>query len=200
MFLRPFAVGALTLLACRDSSPSAARKTPLETGIARDLTARLAMPVAVTCTTVTKIATCEAVLLDGTKLPIEVTSEDNEWAWRVDGIVVETPPIAAHIDAVLGDMKLAQHASCGPRIVFVKPGARLACTLSGGGMAFVRFDKDGTTSLELDVDPASGSARGEPVSPERDRELTAISRALEQLEGESDGEEEVPSDGGAAKP
>lgn len=200
MFVRLSLVGALALCACRDSKPSGAQKSPLETAIARDLTARLAMPIAVTCTTIASIGKCEAVLLDGTKLPIDVTSEGKEWAWRVDGFVVETAPIAAHVEAILGDLKVAEKASCGSRIAYVAPGERLACKLSGGGIAFVRLADDGTTSLELVLDPASGSARGEHVTPERDRELTAISRALERLEGESDGEEEVPGDGGLVKP
>jgi hypothetical protein len=188
------------LVACRDRQPSEARRSPLETAIARDLTARFAAPVTATCVTVASVAKCEATLVDGTKLPIEVTSVGKEWAWRVAGIVTETAPIVAHINATLGDLKVAQQASCGPRVVFVAPGDRLACTLSGGGIAFVRFEKDGTTSLELDIDPASGSARGELVTPERDRELTGISQALERLEGESDGEEEVAGDGGVPNP
>jgi len=190
----------LALVACRDREASKVRQSPLETAIARDLTAKLAGPVTATCKIVAVAATCEAVLADGTKLPIEVTSEGKEWSWRVAGFVVETAPIVAYVDAVLADMKLAQTASCGPRVAFVSPGERLGCKLSGGGMAFVQLGKDGDASLELDVDPASGSARGELVTPERDRELTAISRALEMLEGESDGEEEVVPDGGVTNP
>jgi hypothetical protein len=189
-------VALVTLVACRDHKAPDVRKSPLETAIARDLTARLATPVTATCEVIAVVAKCEAVLADGTKLPIEVKSEGTEWAWRVSGLVLETLPIATHINAVLADMKLAQQASCGPRIVFVAPGDRIGCKLSGGGLAFVEVAPDGTTSLELDIDATSGAARGELVTPERDRELTEISRALEQLEGESDGEEEVPGDGG----
>lgn len=176
------------------------RKSPLETAIARDLTAKLATSVTATCTVIAVVAKCEAVLADGTKLPIEVRSEGTEWAWRVAGLVIETAPIVAHINAVLADMKLAQTANCGPRLAYVATGERLGCKLSGGGIAFVELAKDGTASLELDIDVASGSARGELVTPERDRELTAISKALEHLEGESDGEEELPGDGGVPNP
>lgn len=200
MFLRRTLVGVLALCACRDSGPSGARKSPLETAIARDLTARLAMPVAVTCATIANIATCEASLADGQQLPIEVKSEGEEWAWRVDGLVVETAPIAEHVDGILRDLAIDERASCGPRIAFVAPGDRLACKLSGGGIAFVSFADDGTTSLELDLDPASGSARGEVVTPERDRELTGISRALERLEGESGEAEDVAGHGDVDKP
>ena len=194
----------LTLVACGNRERSAgARKSPLETAIARELTAALAQPVAATCVMIASLpAKCEAVLADGTKLPIAIASEGNEWAWRVAGRVVETAPITAHVDAVLRDLKLTQHASCGARFAFVADGERLGCKLSGGGMAFVRFAKDGTASLELALDATSAAARGELVTPERDRELTQTSKALELLEGESDGEEELPArpDGGVAKP
>ena len=192
----------LAVIACGDRTPpTGARKSPLETAIARDLTAKIAEPVTATCTLVLRTpAKCEATLTDGTKLPIEITSEGKEWAWRVAGLVIETQPIATHVAATLADLKITQQANCGARIAFVEPGGRLACKLSGGGMAFVRFAADGSTSLEIDLDAASAAARGELVTPERDRELTAISRALENLEGESDGEEEVRSDGGVPKP
>jgi hypothetical protein len=190
----------LTLVACgdREKSPEV-RKSPLETAIARELTAKFGAPVTATCNVVAIVATCEASAKD-LKLPIEVISEGGEWAWHVKGRLLETAPIVAYVDAALADMKLGQTANCGGRVVYVAPGERLGCKLSGGGMAFVAFSNDGTASLELDVDPASGSARGELVTPERDRELTAISKALEALEGESDGEEEIVSDGGVPQP
>ena len=195
-------MGLVTLVACGDRrSSEGARKSPLETAIARELTAKIAEPVSATCGMILGApAKCEATLADGTKLPIEIANEGKEWAWRVKGLVIETRPIATHIEATLGDLKLAQRAACGARIAFIEPGGRLACKLSGGGTAFVQFAADGTTSLELDLDPASAAARGELVTPERDRELTAISKALENLEGESDGEEEVGSDGGVPNP
>ncbi|HEY5950725.1 MAG TPA: hypothetical protein VIV40_34775 [Kofleriaceae bacterium] len=191
----------LTLVACRDHKRSeGARKSSLEIAIARDLTAKLAQPATAQCVTAAGLAKCEATLADGTKLPIEVKGEGAEWAWHVVGLVIDTTPIKAHIDATLGDLKISQQASCGPRIVYVEAGGRIGCKLSGGGMAFVRVAADGSTSLELELDPASATARGEPVTPQRDRELTTISKALENLEGESDGEEEVTTDGGVPSP
>ncbi|HEY5928441.1 MAG TPA: hypothetical protein VIV11_42435 [Kofleriaceae bacterium] len=203
MILRLPLVGLLTVVACGDPKQApGARKTPLETAIARELTAKLGVPVTASCAMVVGLpAKCEAALGDGTKLPIEIASEQREWAWRVAGLVIETAPIKAHVDATLGDLKIAQQASCGGKHAFVERGGRLGCKLSGGGMAFVKFAEDGTAALELALDAASAAARGELVTPERDRELTAISKALEHLEGESDGEEELPpSDGGVAKP
>lgn len=199
---RALLVGLVSLAACGDhTSRQPVRRSPLETAIARDVTARLGVPVTASCTIVAGLPLhCEAALLDGTKLPIAIRSDGKEWAWRVDGLLVDTVPVAAYLDATLADLHVAQHASCGARFVVVQPGDRIGCKLSAGGMAFVRFLADGTTSLELDLDPASAAARGETVTPARDRELTAISRALETLEGESDGEEEVPGDGGLPSP
>jgi hypothetical protein len=76
----------------------------------------------------------------------------------------------------------------------------VACTLSGGGAAFVQVAADGSTTLELALDKASAAARTELVTPERDRELTLQSKRLEDLEGESDGEEAVAGDGGVPEP
>jgi hypothetical protein len=201
VILRAPLVTLLTLCACGDHKPSGARKSPLETAIARELTAKIAEPVTASCAMVLgKPTTCEATLADGTKLPIEIGHEAKDWAWRVNGLVIQTGPIATHIAATLKDLAIEQQVTCGARIAFIEPGGRLGCKLSRGGMAFVQFAKDGTTSLELDLDAASAAARGELVTPERDRELTAISKALESLEGESDGEEEVRSDGGVPNP
>ena len=180
----------VSLVACGDHTNRQAGSTPFETAIARTLTARLAIPVSATCTVTLGIpAACEARLFDGTRLPIAITSAGTEWAWRVAGLVVDTVPVAAYVDARLAELAVAQRASCGARFLVVAPGDRIGCRLSGGGIAFVRVAGDGTASLELDLDAASAAARGEPVTPARDRELTAISLALDGVEGESGGEE-----------
>jgi hypothetical protein len=186
VFRRATLVGLSTLACCGDRQPSeGARKSPVETAIARDLTAKIGQPVTTTCLVVASVPTkCEAALADGTKVPIQIESAGNEWAWKVGGLVVDTAPIVAHIRAALGELNVAQQVNCGGRTAFVETGSRLACKLSGGGTAFVGFRNDGTTSLELDLDAASAAARGELVTPERDRELTSISKALEALEGE----------------
>ena len=190
----------LTLCACGDAGKPLPRRSSLETQIARELTAKLAAPVSATCTELGSLAKCEAMLFDGTKLPIDVKSERDAWEWHVAGVVVETPPIASHVIATLADLKLSRAVNCGARIQVVQPGERISCMLSGGGMAFVRIAGDGSTSIELALDKASAAARMELVTPERDRELTKISVDLEKLEGESDGEEEVPADGGVPAP
>jgi hypothetical protein len=193
-------VVCLTLCACRDHNSSTVRPSPLETAIARDLTARVQAPVSATCAIAGSIAKCQAVMFDGTKLPIEVKSEHDEWQWHVAALVIDTLPIAEHVNATLAVMKLPRRASCGKRIQIVQPGDRISCMVAGGGMAFVRVGERGDTTLELALDAASVAARTEPVTPERDRELTKMSADLETLEGESDGEEEVVHDGGVPNP
>jgi hypothetical protein len=197
---RLWIVGALTLCACRDHERSTARRSPVETAIARDLTAKLQVPVSATC----KTTTCEAVLFDGTKLPITLDSKGNEWEWHVVGKVVDTTPIASHVRALLDDLKISRRVSCGARIQLVQPGSRISCMIEGGGMAFVLVDERGEASIELALDAASAAARMEPVTPQRDQALTKMSLDLERLAGESDGEDEIngaaATDGGVPNP
>jgi hypothetical protein len=189
---------ALTLISCGDQKGSEPRRrSPLETAIARDLTQRLHAPVTASCTLIAGMASkCEASLADGTKIPIEVKSDKKDWAWRVDGIVVEAIPIRDYVAAALGDLHIDQHVDCSPAVHVVEAGGRIACKLSGGGIAFVQIAADGTASLELALDAEAATARNEPVTPEKDRELFDLSKSLEAREGESDGEEAVPSDAG----
>src|SRR5689334_24912356 len=100
----------LTLISCGDQKASETRRhSPLETGIARDLTARLKVPVSATCTLIAGMASkCEASLADGTKIPIEVKSDKKDWAWRVDGLVVEEQEIESHVKSALGDLHVDQ--------------------------------------------------------------------------------------------
>jgi hypothetical protein len=195
-------VMVLTVAACGDREPrEIARPSPLETGIARDLVARLGTPVTAHCAVIAgNPIRCEAVLVDGTRLPIAIVPEKRTWAWHVDGVVVESKALVDHVSGVLADLRSSQSVDCGARIQVVKPGDRIACKLGGGGLAFVRVAADGATSLELALDAAAAAARGELVTPERDVELSKISKGLEALEGESDGEEAVPGDGGVVNP
>lgn len=201
MWSRALTVCLLTLAGCRDRAATGhARKSPLETGIARDLTARFGTPVTVTCTMSGPVPVgCTATLADKTELPIALAeASKSEWGWHIDGMVIDGTAIAQYVQDQLASLKIAQTATCGPAIQAIKPGERVSCTLSAGGAAFVTVAADGSTSLELALDKGAAAARSELVTPERDRELTATSAALEDLEGESDGEEEVPADGGVA--
>lgn len=189
-------VCALVLASCRDCDAREKPKpTSLELAISHDLAARLRTSATTRCAIVAgNPVKCEATLADGTKLPIEIKSERTEWAWRVAGTVVETKPVTEWVNGELAALKIAQTADCGPSVVVIQPTERVACKLTGGGIAFVAIDKDGEASLELELDAAAAAARAEIVTPEREREIFTISKALEGLEGESDGEEEVPAD------
>ncbi|NVB81586.1 MAG: hypothetical protein HOV81_24545 [Kofleriaceae bacterium] len=158
------------------------------------------------CAIVVNPIKCEATLEGGTKLPIDIKGEGKEWVWHVAGIVVETKPVAEWVNSELSALNIPQTADCGPKVVVLQDGERVACKLTGGGVAFVAVAKDGEASLELELDAEAAAARGETVTPERDREILTISKDLEGLEGQSDGEEEVPGDaavgsnGGSANP
>jgi hypothetical protein len=201
--LRLGIVTCVTLLACRDrEAATTAPRSPLETGIARDLTARFRTSVTASCKRLlTTPVRCTATLADGSELPIalEAAARD-EWGWRVDGLVVEARAVAAYVEAELASLQLAQTVTCGAPLQVVQPGDRVSCTLSGGGVAFVTLDADGQPSLELALDAAAAAARSELVTPDRDRALEQQSRALQVLEWESDGEEPVATDGGVSTP
>jgi hypothetical protein len=188
----------VTAAGCRDRpSREQAKRSPLETAIARDLTARFGTPVTVICTA----GACTATLADKTTMPIVVDSASaGEWGWRIDGRVIEGKAIATYVEGVLAALKIRESVTCGPPHQIVRPGERVSCTLSGGGAAFVQVAADGSTTLELALDKESAAARAELVTPDRDRELTIQSKRLEDLEGESDGEEAVATDGGVPQP
>lgn len=137
---------------------------------------------------------CRAFVGD-TVLTVAVRNEHGQWAWHVEGQVVQTAPIAARITGELADLGVAQTVDCGPLVVRVAAGERLTCKLSGGGAAFVTIAKDGTVSLELAIDPAVAGVRSE-----QPRDLTKTSRALERLPGEEDEEEVMGSGAGSAPP
>jgi hypothetical protein len=196
---RASTVCALTVIACRDPQVSrkAAAPSAIETAIARDLTARFGTPVTTECMlAAARPVKCTSKLADGTEVPIAIdNASKTEWGWRVDGVVIETPTIAAFVTAGLAAVHAEQAVDCGPPIQVIKVGDRVVCKLGGGGTAFVEVARDGETALELALDPATAAARMELLSPDRDRELTDQSKALSGT-GESDGEEAVPADAG----
>jgi hypothetical protein len=192
-----------TLLACRDRAPdeALARRSPIETAIARDLTARFGTPVTTKCWFAINVPVkCAATLHDGTELPIAIdNASKTEWGWRVDGLVIHTAPVREHVQAALAALHVTQTASCGNPIVVIPPGERLTCPLSGGGAAFVTVAADGSTSLEVELDPTAAAARSEERTADRDHALATESKALESQGGETDGEEAV-GDGGVTNP
>jgi hypothetical protein len=195
-------VGLLALVACGDRRADVgAKKSPLEIAIAHDLTARFGVTVNADCAVLVGMnAQCEASLADGTKLPISVKGERGDWVWHVSGVVVEQPALTEFVAAALAEIHVDQKVDCTPAVHVVQPGERTTCKLSGGGLAFVQIAADGNAKLELELDAQAARARGEPVTPERDRELIKISKDLEGRAGASDGEEEVTGDGGVGEP
>ena len=193
-------VGLLTLLACSDRQVSErARPSPIETAIARDLTARFGTSVAVSCHIAGAVPTkCSAKLGDGTELPIAIVGDKDAWDWRIDGVVLDTKAIVAFVKEGLAGIHVEQNVDCGAPVQVIPRGDRVVCKLAGGGAAFVTFASDGSASLELALDPAAAAARTELMTPDKDRELATQSKQLESLAGESDGEEATGDAGVAA--
>jgi hypothetical protein len=203
VWLRLALVCLVTASGCRDREGRATPKpSPVETAIARDLTARFSTPVTVSCTIALGApVACTATLADKTTVPIAIeNASGTEWGWRIDGRVIDGNAIATYVEGELASLNIGESVTCGPSVQVVRPGERVSCTLSGGGAAFVQVASDGSTTLELALDKASAAARTELVTPDRDRELTDQSKRLEDLEGESDGEEAVAIDGGVPQP
>ena len=154
------------------------RRSPLESGIARELTERLGVPVTTRCVIVAGIASCRA-WAGAVRLPIVVENHRGEWTWEVEGRFVTTAPIVAQIAGELADLGVQQTVDCGAPVARVDD--RLACTLSGGGSAFVTVAPDGRVELELAIDPAAAGVRSE-----QPRDLTKTSRDLENMGGDDD--------------
>lgn len=190
----PF-VGLLTIAGCGDrQGPERVAPSPVETEIARDLTARFGTPVTARCLLLTVVPLkCTAKLGDGTELPIAIEHARREWGWRVDGRVIETKTVVTFVQQHLANIHVTQAVDCGAPVQVIQPADRLVCKLAGGGAAFVAFAPDGEASIELALDPASAAARSELTSSDRDRELTKQSSELESSAGDSDGEDEVPA-------
>lgn len=186
----------VALLACNGDpvTPRALARSVLDQAIAHDLSARVGQPVTAHCATFAGIPlACRAHLPDGSELKIRISPGRDGWRWRVEDRI-ETAPIQAYVQGVLGDLGIAQTAHC-PALPRER---RIACSLSGGGIAFVEIAATGQLSLELELDPAAAVARSVPPA---DRELARMSLALHRLGDEEDREgDEPPSDGGVAQP
>jgi len=115
---------------------------------------------------------CRARLPDNTTLPIVIRAGGT---WHVDGALVLADDVEQYLRDALVDLGAPQVARCGARIRAVPAGDRIECALQNGGRAFVVVRADGSTSVEIDLDPAAGTARSEVP---RDDELFKMSRAL----------------------
>lgn len=194
--------GAFCLAACGGKSPPD-EPTPLEAAIDRALTARFGVPVVTGCSGL--IPPCKTLLPDGTQLPIELAWRGGGWDWWVKGLVITTDQLEAYLRDEVADLGAPQGVRCAPRIRVIAANERIECWLAHGGKAFVDVHADGTTAVEVVLDAAAANARSELVTPERERELEAASRALAKMADDEPGDEdehahEVPSPPGAGEP
>lgn len=179
------AQGLALLLSCalacgRRAEQAPSRSAPLETGIARALTETLGVPVTTRCVIVADVAVCRA-WAGGVALPIAVENHRGAWTWEVEGRFVNTGPIVARIAGELADLGVHETVDCGAPVARIDD--RLACSLSGGGRAFVTVAPDGRVDLELAIDPAAAGVRSEQPA-----DLTTMSRGLETSGGDEDEE------------
>jgi hypothetical protein len=142
---------------------------------------------------------CAAWLPDGDHIPIITwPNKNNEWEWRVSGLVVASDTLERYLRDVIGDMGAPQDVTCSPKVRRIAPGDRVQCSLAQGGKAFVTVREDGSTSVEVELDKAAADARSEELTPARDEQMTKTSRALERAEGEDDDGDEPTTDAGPA--
>ena len=148
---------------------------------------RLGVAVTTACTGL--YPPCVTELPDGVQLPIDLAWKDGGWDWRIRGLVITTDELEAYVRDEVAALGAPQGVRCAPRIQVIVPGDRIRCGLARGGMAFVTVRADGTTAVEIALDPAAANARSELVTPARAEELERTSRALSH--GADDEEEEV---------
>jgi hypothetical protein len=144
------------------------------------------VPVLVRCVWIAP--SCRATLPDGTHAPIRLRMKNGELVWQLGGTLVLADDIEAYLRDALADLGAPQVARCGARIRSIAAGDRVQCQLQHGGKAFVVVNADGTTSIEILVDPVAGDARAETVSIEREESLLEMSRKLEHADDGDDGE------------
>lgn len=166
---RAFALCAIGV-AC-GKSPSEKPPTAMERAIAEQLAARVGVPVRVLCTA--QAERCRGILPDHSELPIVVEATGD---WHIEGLLIVSDPIEAYLREAITELGAAQDVKCVPKIRIVSAGDRIECQLGGGGIAFATIAADGSFTIELALDHATGSARSVEIS---DRELTEQSRVLE---------------------
>lgn len=154
----------------------------IEAAIERELGARVRVPLRVRCVWIAP--SCRATLPDGSHLGIRLSAPGGVLAWRLDGALVLADDLEEYLRDALDDLGKPQAVRCGARIQNVPADERVQCQLQYGGKAFVVVHADGTTSTEIVLDAASGDARAEPVTIERDGALLEMSKKLEHADDE----------------
>ena len=154
----------------------------IEAAIENDLSVRVGVPLRVRCVWIPP--GCRATLPDGSKLPLRIGGANGALTWRLDGALVLADDIEAYLRDVLVDLGKPQVARCGERIRSVAAGDRVQCQLQHGGKAFVVVNADGSTSVEIQLEPVAGDARAEVLTIEREQSLLEMSRKLEHANGD----------------
>lgn len=176
---------ASVLLACgndRDAKgPPPA--TPLERSVADGLAARYAMTFVVTCEPDGR--SCKArpsgpSSAADSVLPIRLVDDGAARDWQIDGIVVRSDAIEDYLRGELVDLGVPTTAHCGRRFWVLQVHERVVCELGTGGRAFAVVQEDGSTRVEVELDPAAAAARTEPLDPAREHELTELSRSYDE--------------------
>lgn len=175
----------LVTAACGSEQTQPRESSRIERAIEAELLERVRVPVRVRCVWIPP--SCRATLPDGSHAGIRLRVERGELVWQLDGALVLADDIEAYLRDALADIGAPQVARCGARIRSIAAGDRVECQLQRGGKAFVVVNGDGTTSIEILLDPVAGDARAEPVSIEREESLLEMSRKLEHAE-DGDGE------------
>ncbi|MBA3459705.1 MAG: hypothetical protein H0T46_07075 [Deltaproteobacteria bacterium] len=146
------------------------------------------------------IPPCSVRLPDGTDAAIDLTWNDGGWDWRVRGMLITTDELEAYLRDEVADLGAPQGVRCAPKIRLVTAGERIECWLARGGKAFFTVRADGTTAIEIAMDPTSANARSEMVTPARERELDSASRALEHADDDNASEHEDAAASAAGDP
>jgi hypothetical protein len=177
---------ATMLVACADNraAPAPGGPSKLEASIATALGARLGAPIVAHC--LWPLPACFARLPDGNALQLSVRETDSSWTWRVDGLLVSAAPLEAYIHDEADALGITTDVHCGPRLRRIAPRDRIECRLANGGAAWLTVRTDGSTQLELAIDAAAAAARGEVVTPDRERALSSQSHALEPIDEADD--------------
>ena len=149
----------------------------IEAAIEKDLSVRVGVPLRVRCVWIPP--GCRATLPDGSKLPLRIGGANGALTWRLDGALVLADDIEAYLRDVLVDLDKPQVVRCGERIRSVAAGDRVQCQLQYGGKAFVDVHADGSTTVEIQLEPVAGDARAEVLTIEREQSLLEMSRKLE---------------------
>ena len=130
---------AVTALACRGGGGASGGGGGggFEAALAADLSRTLGVEVAaVRCPPGPPPVTCTVTQAAGGEVPVALEDAADGTAWALDGVVIETAPLAVDVTAALAEVGLTATVDCGPPVRIATVGDRVACrfpTAAGGG-------------------------------------------------------------------